>query len=86
MKGERILIVEDESIVALDIARRLKGLGYGVSAVVSSGEEALESVRTDQPDLVLMDIVLQREMDGIHTATDSVPVRYPCDLPDGVFR
>lgn len=81
MKEERILIVEDESIVALDIARRLKGLGYGVSAVVSSGEEALESVRRDRPDLVLMDIVLQREMDGIHTAAQiqslfDIPVIY----------
>jgi len=68
MKGERILIVEDESIVALDIAKRLESLGYDVSAIVSSGEEAFERVRKDQPDLVLMDIVLQKEMDGIQAA------------------
>ncbi|MCX5855027.1 MAG: response regulator [Deltaproteobacteria bacterium] len=68
MERKRILVVEDESIVVLDIAKRLKSLGYGVSAIVSSGEEAFESVRKDHPDLVLMDIVLQREMDGIQAA------------------
>lgn len=63
----RILIVEDESIVAKDIKKRLQNLGYSVSAVASSGEEAVEKAR-DHPDLVLMDIVLRGDMDGIAAA------------------
>ncbi|MCZ3365699.1 MULTISPECIES: response regulator [Methanobacterium] len=63
-----ILIVEDESIVALDIQDKVERLGYGVLAVVSSGEKAIEEVKKSQPDLVLMDIVLKGEIDGIETA------------------
>ncbi|MBU7046712.1 MAG: response regulator, partial [Theionarchaea archaeon] len=63
----KIVIVEDESIVAKDIKKRLQNLGYTVSAVVSSGEEALE-VAEGNPDLYLMDIVLRGEIDGITAA------------------
>lgn len=63
-----ILIVEDESIVALDIKDKLERLGYTVLAIVSSGEEAIEEVKKATPDLVLMDIVLKGEIDGIETA------------------
>ena len=62
-----ILVVEDESIVAKDIQKRLENLGYTVSAVASTGKEALEKV-ADSPDLVLMDIVLRGGMDGIEAA------------------
>ena len=62
-----ILIVEDESIVAKDIKMRLKNLGYTVSAVVTSGKEAIEKAR-EKPDLVLMDIVLRGDTDGIAAA------------------
>jgi len=64
----KILVVEDERIVAEDIRRSLKKLGYEVSAVVSTGREALRKIRELQPDLVLMDIVLRMEMNGIQTA------------------
>lgn len=64
----RILIVEDESIVAKDIEKRLKSLGYTVCATVSSGRKALYKVEKEHPDLVLMDIVLKGDMDGIETA------------------
>jgi signal transduction histidine kinase len=64
----KILVVEDEVIVAEDIAGRLKKLGYTVTATVSSGEEALEKVAENQPDLVLMDIVLKGNMDGVTAA------------------
>ncbi len=64
----RILIVEDDSVVALRIERLLTDLGYAVSGVVSTGERALSSVKTHPPDLVLMDIHLAGEMDGIETA------------------
>ncbi|MBU7019373.1 MAG: response regulator [Theionarchaea archaeon] len=63
----KIVVVEDESIVAKDIKRRLQNLGYTVSAIVSSGEEALEVAR-ENPDLYLMDIVLRGEIDGIAAA------------------
>jgi DNA-binding NarL/FixJ family response regulator len=81
MDSKRILVVEDERIVALDIARKLEKLGYDISAMVSSGKAALERVQRDHPDLVLMDIVLKGEMDGIQAAaqiqsTFDIPVVY----------
>ena len=68
MKRAEILVVEDEGIVATDLAARLRRLQYGVPAVVSSGEEALEQVRKTNPSLVLMDIKLGGEVDGIEAA------------------
>ncbi len=68
MAGEAILIVEDERIVARDIEKRLKKLGYQVVASVASGEEALRQARLTLPDLVLMDIQLKGQLDGIQTA------------------
>ncbi|HDQ14896.1 MAG TPA: hybrid sensor histidine kinase/response regulator [Sediminispirochaeta sp.] len=64
----RIQIVEDEGVVALDIRRHLESFGYSVVGIHSSGEEALEKFEEEVPDLVLMDIRLQGEMDGIETA------------------
>lgn len=64
----RILVVEDEVIVAEDIRSSLQRMGYIVPATVSSGEEAIKKVIEHDPDLVLMDIVLQGKMDGIETA------------------
>jgi PAS domain S-box-containing protein len=69
MANERLLIVEDEAIVAKELEERLKGLGYEVAGAVASGEEALSLVGSDQRlDLVLMDIVLKGKLDGIETA------------------
>ena len=73
-----ILIVEDESIVALDIKDKVERLGYNVLAVVSSGEKAIEEVKKVQPELVLMDIVLKGEIDGIETARQ---IREHFDIP-----
>lgn len=74
----KILVVEDESIVAMDIKHRAEGLGYEVTAITPSGEEALEEVASNQPDLVLMDIVLKGEMDGIEAAQK---IRDSYDIP-----
>jgi CheY-like chemotaxis protein len=63
-----IVIVEDESIVALDIKDKLEHLGHNVLAIVSSGKDAIEEVVKIKPDLVLMDIVLKGEIDGVETA------------------
>ncbi|MFQ5577314.1 MAG: response regulator [Anaerolineae bacterium] len=68
MAPTQILIVEDESIVALDLKNRLKGLGYGVPAIVASGEGAIAAVEQTRPDLVLMDINLKGAVDGVTAA------------------
>src|SRR5438477_7532837 len=68
MDKARILVVEDESLLAEDIQERLKNLGYEASALAQSGEEALAAAASACPDLVLMDIRLKGEMDGIETA------------------
>lgn len=64
----RIMIVEDEGIVARDIHNRLIKMGYNVVGVVDSGEAALKMVADVRPDLVLMDIILKGELDGTQTA------------------
>ena len=69
MAKARILIVEDESVVAKDIQIRLKGLGYAVCAIASSGEGAIQKAAETHPDLILMDIVLKGDMDGIEAAS-----------------
>ena len=66
--ADKILIVEDERITAEDLAEILKGLGYQVTAVVSSGAEAIREAEQNPPDLVLMDIRIKGEMDGAETA------------------
>lgn len=78
MAGERILVVEDERVVARDIEKRLKKLGYSVPASVASGAEALQKVVEFQPDLVLMDIQLKGSLDGIATAEQ---IRTDFDIP-----
>ncbi len=68
MEKIKILVVEDESIVAEDIRRSLENLGYAVPAIAYSGEEAIKKAKETRPDLVLMDIMLQGKMDGIEAA------------------
>ena len=64
----RILVVEDERIIARDLQSALTELGYAVPATVATGEEAIERVRDLQPDVVLMDIRLPGRIDGIQAA------------------
>jgi PAS domain S-box-containing protein len=66
--ADRILIVEDERITAEDLAEVLKDLGYQVTAVVSSGDEAIREAERNLPDLVLMDIRIKGDMDGAEAA------------------
>lgn len=75
MTQARILVVEDESIVALDIQDRLEAMGYEVPITVASGEKAIEQARLLHPDLVLMDIQLQGRMDGVEAA-DQIRQRF----------
>jgi PAS domain S-box-containing protein len=81
MTNAQILVVEDESIIAEHIHDGLKRLGYTVSAIVSSGEEAIQKVEETHPDLVLMDIVLKGNIDGIEAAKEirtrfNIPIVY----------
>src|ERR1700712_4172524 len=78
MSKVTILIVEDEALVAADLGDRLREMGYTVAAELSSGEEALEQIGNLRPDLILMDIVLDGQMDGIEAAEQ---VRSRWDTP-----
>lgn len=68
MNKRRILISEDERIIALDIKQVLLKLGFEVIGIVSTGKAALKKVREEMPDLVLMDIILNGPLTGIETA------------------
>lgn len=68
MKKKKILIVEDERIVAEDIKMKLEMTGYAVAGIASSGKESIKKTEKLGPDLVLMDIVLEGKMDGIEAA------------------
>ncbi|HXX64774.1 MAG TPA: response regulator, partial [Bacteroidota bacterium] len=78
MRAARILLVEDENIVARDICSRLGTFGYDVIPPVATGEEALAHARVHRPDLVLMDIMLRGPMDGIEAAQQ---LRRELDIP-----
>ena len=78
MNNEKILVVEDEWVVADQICSNLRAFGYTVSSTASTGEEAIRQVEADRPDLILMDIVLEGEMDGIESA-DRITLRF--DIP-----
>lgn len=66
--NERILIVEDDAIVAMDLQMRLEKLGYAVAGHVSNGRDAVAQAFELNPDLILMDIKIRKEMDGIQAA------------------
>ncbi|HCN07567.1 MAG TPA: hypothetical protein DIT01_06505 [Lentisphaeria bacterium] len=68
MTQANIVIVEDEPIVAMDIKRCLKQLGYQVAGVAANSEDAVQQIVDNRPDLVLMDIRLKGDIDGIETA------------------
>lgn len=68
MNLTKILVVEDENIVAMDIERGLRHLGYSVVGRASRGKDALEQAAEHRPDLVLMDIQLKGAMDGVEAA------------------
>jgi CheY-like chemotaxis protein len=75
----RVLIVEDETIIAMDMQRKIREMGWDVAGRVVSGEQAVEQAVTLKPDLVLMDIKLRGRIDGIAAAKkirqhDDIPV------------
>ncbi len=68
MREEKILIVEDERIIALDLKKRLERFGYPSPEIVSTGEDAVSTAASYAPDIILMDIMLGGETDGIDAA------------------
>lgn len=87
MTKVKILIIEDEGIVALDIATKLENKNYHICGIVDNGEEALEVVAKDIPDLALVDITIKGKMDGIQTAAAihkiaDIPIIYITALSD----
>ena len=77
-KDVKILVVEDESIIALNIKKKLKSFGYTVPAMATTGEEAIKMAEITFPDLILMDVRLKGDMDGIQTAEE---IRKQFDIP-----
>jgi CheY-like chemotaxis protein len=80
-KRKRIMVVEDEGVTAMMISSSLVEMGYSVIASEFSGEEAVKKAEEDRPDLIVMDIVLDGEMDGIEAAGEiqsrfRIPVVY----------
>jgi diguanylate cyclase (GGDEF)-like protein/PAS domain S-box-containing protein len=69
MRQEKILIVEDERIIALDLQRRLIRFEFPAPVITTNGLDALKSIDADKPDIILMDIMLSSDFDGIETAT-----------------
>ena len=70
MQKSRILIVEDEAIITMEIESQLQSLGYEVTSIVDTGEKAIKKAEDDKPDLILMDIRIKGEMDGIEAAEE----------------
>lgn len=78
MSKINVLVVEDESIVSKDIQHSLKKLGYNVVGASATAERAIEMAKTENPDVVLMDIMLKGELNGIEAAEE---IRKSCAVP-----
>ena len=90
MAHAKILIVEDKRSIAETVETRLKKLGYTVCAVVSTGVQALEKAAELHPDIVLIELELEGETDGIETAERirnslDIPTVYLADYSNPVF-
>lgn len=91
-KNTKILIVEDEMIIAANISLQLTELGYEVTGIVPRGEEALVHIKSNAPDILLLDINLKGTLDGIETAeamqkTANIPIIYlTANIDDAHFN
>lgn len=91
MKPNRVLIVEDEMISALDLGQRLRIEGYEICGLAPTGEEALENFEKQRPDIALIDINLRGGLSGIKTAQEirsrfSIPVIFMTGYADAETR
>jgi CheY-like chemotaxis protein len=83
----KILIVEDELLIAKNLSKKLQKLGYKVVSIVSSGEAAIQYANDTRPDLILMDIVIKGNIDGIEASAQirdqfNIPVIYTTAYAD----
>ena len=78
MEKAKVLVAEDEAIVAMETSNTLEGLGYIVTEVADTGEKAINSVLRNKPDIILMDIRLKGNLDGIEVAEE---IRSFLDIP-----
>ena len=90
-QGRNILIVEDEMITAIDLRNQLRRLGYAVSGLAKSGDQAVRLSEKLHPDLVLMDVNLSGAMNGIEASqrmqgTKRIPVVYITSNPNVFIR
>lgn len=90
MISKKIIIVEDEALLASDLRNQLEDFGYQVTAIVPSSEKCMQQVAKNLPDLVLMDIRIKGELDGIETANQikaryAIPVVYITAYADESF-
>jgi CheY-like chemotaxis protein len=85
----RIMVVEDDGIIALGLQNKLESWGYTVDPVVFSGEDAVEESFQRKPDLILMDIGVKGELDGIEVAQRirelNIPIIYVTGMDDKVI-
>jgi CheY-like chemotaxis protein len=91
MSSKKVLIVEDEMIIALLIERMVTNLGHEVVDKVSSGEDAVAAALENEPDIILMDIRLQGEIDGIEAMIQirknkNIPVIYISGNTDAAYK
>ena len=70
MKKTKIMIVEDEILIAMNMKSDLIGMGYEVCELVTTGEAAIKNTEHESPDVVMMDIILNGEMNGIDAARE----------------
>lgn len=75
MADRRILVVEDNAIIAMETVERLKRMGYTVCGIAATGADAVRLAESGEPDLVLMDINLRGDMDGVEAARTIVEAR-----------
>ena len=66
--GIKVMVVEDEILIGLMLAKNLRSIGYVVNEVATSGEEAIDRVSLEQPEVIMMDVTLAGDMSGIEAA------------------
>lgn len=74
--SKKILVVEDQGIMALDITSRLSGMGFSTLPPVGTGPKAVSTALAENPDLILMDIQLKGHMDGVEAAAEILKSRF----------
>lgn len=91
MAKAKIMIVEDEAIVALNMKSELSDMDYEICKLVTSGEDAVKNVEHEKPDVILMDIILNGKISGIEAAREirsrhNIPIIFLTGCEDETTR